>query len=121
MYRQAERGGTRLKLLFWLLVLGLLVYAAVKNLPAFITNYELEDYMRTEARFAAAQRKSPEEVRDNVYNKVLDLGVPVSREDIRVVANPRGVSISLQYTVVVDLLLYSFDWTFQPQADSRAL
>lgn len=121
MRRATERGGGKLKLIFWLLLLAAVVYTAVKTIPHYVSNYELEQYLQEEARFAIVQRRSEEEVRSLVLAKMGDLGIEAGRENVTVRATTRGITISVNYTVVVDLLGYQLHLDFRPSADSRAL
>ena len=116
-----ERGAGRWKAVFWLLVLVALVYCTVKILPHYINNYQLEDAMKTEARFGSVQRTSDEEIRNVVYRKIQELEIPAHREDIRVQSAPGGVRIELSYTVEVDLAGYRLKLQFHPSADNRSL
>ena len=121
MSRKRERGAGKLKALVWLVILGSLVYVAVKVVPAYVDNYELEEAIKTEARFAAVNRKPTEEVREAIYRKVQELEIPARREDVHVESTGRGVRIDVRYTVVVDLPGYPLRLNFNPSADDRAL
>ena len=121
MSRERERGAIKLKAIFWLLVLGVLIFVLVKTVPAIVNNYQLEDFMKTEARFAPVQKRSEEDVRENVLKKIRELGIPARREDIRVESSAAGFRISVKYTVVVELPGYQFKLDFNPSADSRGL
>lgn len=121
MRRAGERGEGKLKLILWLLLLAAIVYTGFKTVPHYVNNYELEQFMQDEVRFAVAQRKTEEEVRNVIYAKITDLGIPASRENIVVHTTTRGASITVNYTVEVDLLGYKLRLNFHPSADSRAL
>ncbi len=118
---ERELGASRLRTIFWLLVLVGIIWVAVKVTPAYVNNYQLEDAMKTEARFAVVQRKGEEDIRDAIFRKIKDLEIPAKREDIHVESNPGGVRINLSYTVVVDLPGYQLRLHFNPTADNRAL
>ena len=121
MIRERERGAGRLKAIIWLLIFLALVYLGIKIVPAYFNNYQLEDTIRVEARFATVQRKAEEDIRNDIYRKIQDLDIPARREDIRVQSTDRGVRISVDYTVEVDLLGYKLRLQFNPSADNRAL
>jgi folylpolyglutamate synthase/dihydropteroate synthase len=93
----------------------------IKAVPVYFANYELQDRMETEARFAVVNRKSPDEVRDVVFREAQARDIPVAREDIKVESNERGVRISVNYTVTLDLRVYQWQLHFNPRADSRTL
>jgi uncharacterized protein DUF4845 len=117
MQRKSERGATRLKTALLLLVVAGVGYGAFKIVPCYVNNYQLQDAMRSEARFSGVQRKSAEQVREEVYKQAKQLGILAKPEDIQVVPVQNGYSISLNYTVPVDLLGYQLALNFHPAAD----
>lgn len=121
MNRQRERGAARLKAIFWILVLVAAVYVCVKTLPPYFANYQLQDRMITEARFATVNRRSDEELRDIIYREIQEQQIPARREDIRIENTRRGVNISVEYTVTVDLGVYELKLDFNPSADNRSI
>ena len=121
MSRNRERGGSRLKAIFWLLVLVAGGFTAFKVVPVYIDNYSLQDKMQTEARFATVNRPTEDHIRDVIFKEIQDLEIPAHREDIKVEASPRGVKISVDYTVNVDLKVYQLKLHFNPAVDNRSL
>lgn len=121
MSRNRERGGSKLKAILWLLVLVAGVFTAFKVIPAYINNYSLQDKMQTEARFATVNRRTEEDIRDVIFKEIQELGIPAHREDIKVEASSRGVKISVDYTVNVDLKVYQLKLHFNPAAENRSL
>jgi hypothetical protein len=119
--RKRERGGARLKAIVWLLIFGAAIYVAAKVVPIYFANYQLQDKMLTVARFATVNRQSEEEVRDIIYREIQERDIPARREDIHVESNQRGVRISVEYMVTVDLRVYQLNLHFNPAADNRAL
>lgn len=121
MNGERERGAGRLKTLLVLFILGAGVYIGIKVVPAYVNNFQLEDSLNTEARFAVVQRKPEEEIRDAIYRKIRELEIPARREDIRIESTGHALRISVRYIVVVDLPGYQWKLEFNPSADSRAL
>jgi len=115
------RGGARLKALIWTVILIAGLYAGYKLIPVYFANYQLEDKMREIARFATVNNMSDEKVRDAVFREIQDRGILARREDIKVQMGPRGVTISLNYTVNVDLILFQRELQFSPSVENRAL
>jgi hypothetical protein len=102
--------------------LAALIYVAFKLVPPFINNYQLEDAMKQEARFAGVNRKDQDSIRNDVYKKIQELEIPARREDIRVESiAPFSVRISLDYSVPVDLRVYQLRLEFHPTGDSSSL
>ncbi len=121
MGRRKESGRGLWKAVFWLLLLAAFVYGCIQIVPHYVNNYELEDYMKTEARFAAVNRRTPEEIRQNVWEKIQELEIPATRESIQVTTTRGNVTITVRYSVVVDLLGYQLTLNFQPTANNRSV
>ncbi len=121
--RNRQLGAGKLKSLLILLVMGAAIYAAVKIVPAYMNNYQLQDTMTSEARFATSTypKKTPDDIRDDLFRKMQELGVPAKREDIQVNMQDQFVGISLDYAVPVDLSIYQFTLQFHPHADSHSI
>jgi len=121
-HRKREGGTGRLKTVLVLAFLAALTYAAAKLVPPFVNNYELEDAIKQEARFAGVNRKDAEAIRNDVYKKIQELEIPARRDDIRVESiAPFSVRISLDYSVPVDLRFYQLQLQFHPTGDSSSL
>jgi Domain of unknown function (DUF4845) len=108
-------------MLITLLILGAMGFAAFKVVPAYFANWQLQDAIENEARFAIASRKGEDDIRDDVYKRVQELGVPAKRDDIKVSLVQGLVTISLNYAVPVDLQVYQFRIDFNPHADNRTI
>jgi len=110
-----------MKAIVYTAVLVAAVYSAVKILPAYVNEYQLADKIQETARFAVVNRYTEEQVRDEVYRTVEDLSIPAKREDIKVSVSRAVVSISLDYTIPVDLLVYQLNLHFTPSAENKSL
>jgi hypothetical protein len=119
--RHLERGEGKLKSIIVVVVIVLAIYSAVKIIPPYVNDYQLSDKMQEQARFAVVNRYSEEQIRENIFKVIQDLGVPAKREDIKVVATNSVVKISMDYTVPVDLLAYHMELHFTPSSEGKAL
>lgn len=117
-----QRGGSKLNLIVTLLILGAIVYSAVKVVPAYFANYQFQDAIESEARFAIANKKAEDDIRDDVWRKAQDLSIPLSqKEDIKISVDRADVSITADYAVPVDLIVYKFNLEFHPHADNHTI
>jgi hypothetical protein len=116
-----ERGGGSLKAIVWTAILVMGAIVAIKVVPVYVTEYELNDKMQEQARFGVINGYSEEQIRDEVFKVVQDLEIPAKREDIKVSATRQVVRISLDYAVHVNLLIYQMDLHFSPSAENRSL
>jgi hypothetical protein len=121
LQRRSERGAGKLKSVVFIAILLLIIYSAVKIVPAYVTDYQLSDKMQEQARFAVVNRYTEDQIRDNIFKVVQDLEVPAKRDAIKVSANNAVVKISLEYTVPVDLFFYHLDLHFAPSSENKAL
>ncbi len=121
--RPSERGGAKLKTLLTLAILGSMVFAAVEIVPPYFANYQFQDAIETESRFALTgyPKRSQDDITDEVYKKAQDLGLPVTRDDIHVDMTSTTCDISLDYKVPIDLKVYEFVVPFHDHADNHTI
>jgi hypothetical protein len=119
--RRSQRGAGKLKVIAFAAIAILALYAAFKLVPPYVSEYQLQDKMQEQARFGVVNRYTDEQVRESVFKVVQDLDLPVKREDIKVTVTPAFVKVSLDYTVPVDLLVYSTELHFSPSSENKAL
>lgn len=117
--RKSQHGGGTLKAIIWLVIIGLLVYLAIKVVPPFVNYYELRDHMDQTATYAAVSNKTDLEIKDDIWRKMQELEIPASRDDLKVVKGHRRVQISCHYTVEVPFLGYTIKLNFDPETDKR--
>jgi hypothetical protein len=87
----------------------------------YINNYQLNDYLRSQTPFWLAQRSSSEMVQKAVLAKARELNLPISAEQVKVEATGAGVSVAIDYTVPIDLKVYTLQLHFTPGSESRTL
>ena len=121
--KSRQRGGSRLNLLLTLAILGAMVFVAIKLIPVYFANFQFQDSIESESRFALTgyPKKSADDVRNDVWNKVQELGIPAQKEAIQVNMNNGSVDISLDYSVPIDLKVYEFTLQFHPHADNHSI
>src|SRR5262245_60073327 len=99
-----------LKSLLGLLVVVMFFYCAWKLVPPYFNEYQFEDAIGQIARYSAYnQQKSEQDIRDEVAKKAMELDIPLSSEQIKVVRNGAELTISAEYKIHVDLPGYPLD------------
>jgi hypothetical protein len=118
-----ERGGAKFNLLLTILVLGSMGFLGVKILPTYVNNYQFQDSIEAESRFALTgyPKKSPDDVRQDIYKKAQELSLPVKSENIIVNMTNGTVEISVDYSVTFDLAVYQWTHDFHPHADNHTI
>jgi hypothetical protein len=120
-FRNSQRGGSGVKLFFLLVLLGAMIFTGVKILPIYVNNYQMQDAIESEARFAIGNRLTSKDIHDNIWKKVNEIGIPASEDSLKITANQGAVQISLDYSIPVDLLGYKFTLDFHDHADNRSI
>jgi hypothetical protein len=121
--KPGQRGGSKINLLLVILIVGSVAYAGVKIIPPYFANYQFQDAIESESRFALSgyPKRNQDDIQDEVYKKAQDLGIAVKRDDVHVIMTNTQVSISLDYNVPVDLNVYQFRLQFHPHADNHTI
>jgi hypothetical protein len=116
-----QRGGGTIKAILWTAILIYGAFVAYKILPAYVAEYQLQDKMQEQAKFAVVNRYPEEQIRDSIFKVIKDLEIPVKREDIKITATQDVVRIGCDYTVPVDLLVYQMNLHFTPTSENKNL
>jgi hypothetical protein len=118
---RSERGEGKLKALFVTAILIVGVLAGVKVIPPYVAEYQLNDKIQEIARFGVVNHDSEEQIREKVFKTMEDLEIPATKDNIKVTAGTTRVTISVDYTVPVDILFYHVDLHFTPNSENRSL
>jgi hypothetical protein len=118
-----QRGGSKLNLLFTLAVMGAMVFVASKIVPVYFANYQMQDSIESESRFALTgyPKKNADDIRNDILQKAQELGIPAQKDAIQVDLENGSVDISLNYSVPIDLAVYQFTLQFHPHADNHSI
>ncbi len=119
--KRAQRGEGKLKAIIVTAILAIGVIAAWKVVPPYSAEYQLADKIQEIARFAVVNRQTEEQIRETVFKTIQDLEIPAKREDIKVTASTSKVTILVDYTVPVDILMYHVDLHFTPSSENKSL
>lgn len=119
--RIGEKGAGHLKAIIWTLILASVVYVAIKVIPVLVNEYEFQDGIQNIARFASVNRQSNEQIRQSVLKEAEKDNLPVDAKSIKAEISSGNVSISVEYSVTVDLNVYQWTLNFHPVATNNAL
>ena len=119
--KRRQRGEGKLKALVVTALIVFGIYAAVKLVPPYVAEYQLNDKMQETARFAQVSGYSEDQIRDVIFKTAEDLDIPVTKDQIKVVAGRPVTKISIDYTVPVNLLFFETTLHFSPSAENHSL
>jgi len=117
--KRNQRGATNIKAIISIVLFIAFVYAMFKIVPHFINNYEMEDFMKTEARFYSYGQRSEIEARQNIVNKARGMDIPT--DDLKITKDGRRVKMRLAYTVSVEFPGYTFTKDFLIDVDNQGV
>ncbi len=104
------RGEINLSTILTLAIVIFVVYAGVKFTPAIMAQYQFKDVVIDEAKFSRA--KDAQTVKDALVKKAAELGLPITRANVKVEREPTRTRIQVQYKLSVEWLpgrIYSWD------------
>ena len=119
--RDPEHGSSRVNLVLTLLVIGTMIWVGTKIFPVYFAGYQFQDSIDSESRFALTgyPKKTPDDVRDDIFQKAQELGIPAKKDYIQVEFFNGRVEIALDYAVPINLAGYQFSLQFHPHADNH--
>jgi cell division protein FtsL len=120
--RRTEEASGRFKVLLSLAFLAAVIFGAIKIIPVYVNNYQLQDHIRQLSIQLAVRTRpvTPDEIRDEVIAFAQDHGIPLAADNVKVTV-AHHISIDLDYTVPVDLIVYTLRLHFKPSAENQSL
>ena len=94
----------------------------ISYLDRLVNDIFVEDeFGRSRFALTGYPKRGIEDIRDDVWKKARELGIPAKREDIRITVTNGAVEIGLDYSVPIDLKVYQFTLQFHPHADNHSI
>lgn len=118
---RGQWGEGKLKALVVTALIVFAIYAAFKLVPPYLAEYQLADKMQETARYAQVSNYSEQQIRDEIFKTAEDLDIPVTKDQIKVVAGRPVTRISIDYSVPVNLLFFQTTLHFTPSAENHSL
>jgi hypothetical protein len=120
--RNPQRGGARARLLTFLVVAALCVHVAVKLIPPYIADYELQDWLDSQAPYFVVNHMADDQLKSAVMQEMTRRDIPGDAGSIKILNNnARAVDLEVDYTVPVDFGFYKTELHFSPKIDSQSL
>ena len=119
--QRSDSGKITFKAILSLAFLAAVIFGAIKTIPVYVNNYELQDYIQSQTPFWLTQHATADAIRNNILAKAQDLGLPLAAEQVKVEANSYRVGVNIDYTVPVDLKVYTLQLHFTPSSENRSI
>jgi hypothetical protein len=112
-----ERGGARVKLIAFLVIFGLVVYAGYLYVPIALDAYYFKDEMQKKVDLAATQGKDTAWVGEQLKKSGAEYHVPADAI-IAPTQNENRMEVHVQFTRPISVPGYTFDYKFDHTAKS---
>lgn len=106
---ESGRGGAGT--IFFLLLMVVAGYFALKFVPVKVNAYAFADSIEEEASFAS--QRSDEAIHRNLIRRAQDLSLPIKAEQIKVARADSQITVEADYTVPVETVVFTYPWRFQ--------
>jgi hypothetical protein len=98
--------------LFLLLIFVALLFAATRYVPAYFAAFQFNDFVRQEVKYAASTRKTAENLRANILQKATELGIPITKNNIRITKRGPSFTLEVEYHWPIDMKVYKHELAF---------
>ena len=118
-----ESGASRIAVIFWLALLGLVIHISFKIVPVYMAYEQMKDTMTTKA--SVAQVLKDEEILKDLVTKAKELDLPLTAENFVVYRDldRRKMMIKTAWEVEVHFLggLYVYTYKFAPVVEENIM
>jgi hypothetical protein len=114
-----------LKLIFGILVFCALGLVALKVIPPYFANYQLEDSIKTEATQSTYSTRSEDDVREAVIKTARNYDIALTPKQVKVTRiggfGTGTLNIEVNYSVPIELPGYSGSLEFHPSTQNKGI
>lgn len=96
-----------------LLILAVIVFAALQYVPPYFASFQFKDYVRQEVKYAAATRKTFDTLRNEILLKANELGIPLTKKDIRFTRSGPTFTLEIEYHWPINMRAYRHELVFR--------
>ena len=119
--RHTDSGDANIKAYLTIAFLICVIYVGFKVIPVYVNSFEIEDYIRQQTPYWLTQRANADVIRGRVLEKARELELPMDADQGQVEASSASVTVNLDYTVPVDLKVYTVKLHFTSSAQNKSL
>jgi len=119
--RHTDSGDANIKAYITLAFLICVIYVGFKVTPVYVNSYEIEDFIRQQTPFWLTQRATADTIRGKILEKARELELPIDADQVQVEASSASVTVNLDYTVPVDIKVYTLKLHFTSSAQNKSL
>lgn len=106
----------RVKALIAFVIVIAFVYVCYVVGPPYFNNYKFQDDLSQEVRFMQNGGKSDDDIKAEVVKKAIENDVTITPQQIHIVRVNKTITVTVDYTVHVEVPGYTTDLEFHPSA-----
>lgn len=120
--QRGQRGGAKIRFTLFLLIFGMMIWVCWKTIPPYVSEYELEDWMRTQTPYFLVNHMPDDTLRDTILKELQNRNIPAGKDDVKIQANnARLIKYEVDYSVPLDFGFYQTALHFSASSDSQSL
>jgi hypothetical protein len=112
--------GLNSRQLIGLVLFALLLFAASQYVPPYVNAFQFNDFVRQEVKFAAAARRTTDDVRMSIAAKAKEFNIALAPRDIKITRRGPSFTLNLEYRYPIDLRVYQHELVFQANESGEA-
>jgi hypothetical protein len=117
LHNRGERGGARLKLIIFLVIVAIVGYAGYMYIPVAVDSYYFKDAMQNKVNLAAAQGHDGAWLADQISKSKTEHNVP--DDAVITPAQKEGrIEVRVQFTRPISTPLFTYNYDFDYTAQS---
>jgi hypothetical protein len=105
--------GLRRRQLLLIGVCAAVLFAAYQYVPAYVTAFQFNDFVRQQVKYAGSSRKTTDTLREEVFRKANELGIGLTKKDIRITRHGPAFTLELEYRWPIDMKVYRHELVFR--------
>jgi len=110
------RGEGRVGLLVALILVGGVIFTAVKFVPVYIAAYDMRDMVRGEA--SRATLKTDDQVLKAILDKAAELDLPITKKSVQMSRTQSKFRIKVQFEVPIDLAVTTYVYKYDQSEET---
>ncbi len=98
--------------MFFLLAFIVILFAATQYGPVYFAAFQFNDFVRQEVKFAASSKKTIDNVRGDILQSAMELGIPLDKRNIRITKRGPAITVDVDYRWPINLRVYKHELVF---------
>lgn len=104
--------GLNMKQVFLLLLLVVALYASSRVVPIYFNAFQFSDFVKQEVRFAAASRRTPDDIRARIVERAKADELAIAAKDVHITRRGPAFNVEIDYLVPLNLRVYQRSLAF---------